>query len=115
MDVLQLELAKLHKDGNLNQSIQDVDKIIEQLERARESIVAGMQTHSPQIWKSGGSWTSAARGNLLDWGEFCGQHSLTPYFRPKLCSLYSREDTKSYEERLRQGQRGSEESTQRSK
>jgi hypothetical protein len=43
MDILQDELAKLHRDGNLNQSIQDVDKIIEQLERARESIVAGMR------------------------------------------------------------------------
>jgi hypothetical protein len=41
MDVLQVELAKLQRDGNLTQSIEDVDKIIEQLERARESIVAG--------------------------------------------------------------------------
>jgi len=41
MDPLLLELAKLQKDGNLKQSIDDVDKIIEQLERARETIVAG--------------------------------------------------------------------------
>lgn len=41
MDILQDELAKLHRDANLTQSIQDVDKIIEQLERARASIVAG--------------------------------------------------------------------------
>lgn len=36
-----MELAKLRRDANLSQSIQDVDKIIEQLERARETIVAG--------------------------------------------------------------------------
>jgi hypothetical protein len=42
MDVLQIELAKLRKDGNLSQSIQDVDKIIEQLERAKAAIVEGM-------------------------------------------------------------------------
>jgi hypothetical protein len=41
MDVLQVELAKLHRDANLTQSIADVDTIIGQLERARESIVAG--------------------------------------------------------------------------
>lgn len=43
MDVLQVELAKLRRDANLGQTIQDVDKIIEQLERARETIVAGMK------------------------------------------------------------------------
>jgi hypothetical protein len=41
MDALQVELAKLRRDANLTQSIEDVDKIIEQLERAREAIVAG--------------------------------------------------------------------------
>ena len=41
MDGLQVELAKLRRDANLTQSIEDVDKIIEQLERAREAIVAG--------------------------------------------------------------------------
>jgi hypothetical protein len=41
MDPLLLELAKLQKDGNLKQSIEDVDKIIEQLEKARETIVTG--------------------------------------------------------------------------
>ena len=44
MDVLQVELAKLRKDANLTQSIEDVDKIIEQLERARESIFTGMRS-----------------------------------------------------------------------
>ncbi|RDL33142.1 Uncharacterized protein BP5553_08581 [Venustampulla echinocandica] len=39
MDTLQLELAKLGRDANLTQSIADVDKIIEQLERARGAIV----------------------------------------------------------------------------
>ena len=41
MDALQIELAKLRRDANLSQSIHDVDKIIEQLEHARESIVSG--------------------------------------------------------------------------
>ena len=41
MDLLQIELAKLRRDANLSQSIQDVDKIIEQLEKARETIAAG--------------------------------------------------------------------------
>jgi FtsZ-binding cell division protein ZapB len=41
MDILQVELAKLRRDANLTQSIEDVQKIIEQLERARELIVAG--------------------------------------------------------------------------
>lgn len=43
MDALQLELAKLRRDANLSQSIQDVDNIIAQLENARESIVSGMK------------------------------------------------------------------------
>ena len=42
MDALQLELARLRRDANLKQSIDDVDLIIAQLEGARESIVAGM-------------------------------------------------------------------------
>lgn len=49
MDVLQLELARLQRDANLSQSIQDVDSIIEQLERAREAIVAGERT-SKRFW-----------------------------------------------------------------
>lgn len=44
MDALQLELAKLRRDANLSQSIQDVDNIIAQLENARESIVSGMRS-----------------------------------------------------------------------
>jgi hypothetical protein len=44
METLQLELAKLRRDANLTQSIEDVDKIIAQLEKARESIVAGMDS-----------------------------------------------------------------------
>lgn len=39
MDNLDLELAKLRRDANLGESIQDVDKIIDQLELAREQIV----------------------------------------------------------------------------
>lgn len=46
MDPLLTELAKLQKDGNLKQSIDDVDKIIEQLEKARETIVAGKDQRS---------------------------------------------------------------------
>ena len=41
MDVLQVELAKLRRDANLKQSIEDVDKIIQQLEKARDTIAAG--------------------------------------------------------------------------
>ncbi|RDW87650.1 hypothetical protein BP5796_03344 [Coleophoma crateriformis] len=39
MDVLQTELARLRRDANLTKSIEDVDKIIEQLCEAREKIV----------------------------------------------------------------------------
>jgi hypothetical protein len=46
MDALQIELAKLRRDANLSQSIQDVDKIIEQLENARESVVSGTENPS---------------------------------------------------------------------
>ena len=45
MDHLQIELAKLRRDANLKQSMDDVDKIIEQLERARETIIAGTKTN----------------------------------------------------------------------
>jgi hypothetical protein len=41
MDSLQDDLAKLRRDANLSQSIANVDKIIQQLERARETIEAG--------------------------------------------------------------------------
>jgi hypothetical protein len=41
MDSLQDELAKLRRVANLSQSIEDVDKIIQQLERARGTIEAG--------------------------------------------------------------------------
>lgn len=41
MDNLQIELAKLRRDANLTESIEDVDKILEQLEAAREQIVQG--------------------------------------------------------------------------
>ncbi|KAH8596565.1 CTLH/CRA C-terminal to lish motif domain-containing protein [Bisporella sp. PMI_857] len=44
MDTLQLELARMRRDANLKQSVDDVDKIIEQLERARETIVADPQS-----------------------------------------------------------------------
>jgi len=49
MDTLQVELAAMRREANLSQSIQDVDKIIEQLERARESIVSGMASFSPYV------------------------------------------------------------------
>jgi hypothetical protein len=41
MDSLQDDLAKLRRDANLSQSIADVDKIIQQLEKARGTIEAG--------------------------------------------------------------------------
>ena len=43
MEALQLELAKLRRDSHFTQSIDEVDKIIAQLERAKETIVAGMR------------------------------------------------------------------------
>ena len=42
MDSLQIELAKLRRDANLYKSIEDVDSIIEQLERARQAVVSGI-------------------------------------------------------------------------
>jgi hypothetical protein len=42
MDVIQIELAKLRRDASLSQSVADVDRIIEQLERARETILESM-------------------------------------------------------------------------
>ena len=41
MDVLERELIKLQRDSSFEQSLEDVDKIIQQLEKAREAIVAG--------------------------------------------------------------------------
>lgn len=41
MDVLESEITKLLKDSNLRKSIKDVEIIIDQLEKARETIVAG--------------------------------------------------------------------------
>ncbi|KAL3423453.1 hypothetical protein PVAG01_05200 [Phlyctema vagabunda] len=40
MDILQTDLARLRRDATLGQSIEDVDKIIEQLCQARETIAA---------------------------------------------------------------------------
>jgi hypothetical protein len=45
MDSLQDDLAKLRRDANLSQSIADVDKIIQQLEKARGTIEAGECAH----------------------------------------------------------------------
>jgi len=41
MDVLETELTRLHGEATLSQSIEDVDEILEQLCRARDSITAG--------------------------------------------------------------------------
>jgi len=41
MDVLETELARLQREATLSQSVEDVDKILEQLFRARDSIAAG--------------------------------------------------------------------------
>jgi hypothetical protein len=103
MDVLQLELAKLHKDGNLTQSIQDVDKIIEQLERARGSIVAGKRCYFLQVRRSGGGWAIGQARRIVE--TILGATCTDPLLRPKLRSIYSRQDTKPHEERLRQSQR----------
>jgi hypothetical protein len=49
MDILNNDLAKLRNDANLEQSIRDVDKIIEQLERAREQIVESKKASSGRV------------------------------------------------------------------
>lgn len=41
MDALETELARLQREATLSQSIEDVDKIIEQLCRERDSIASG--------------------------------------------------------------------------
>lgn len=41
MNVLERELHKLQRDSGFEQSLDDVDKIIQQLENAREAIVTG--------------------------------------------------------------------------
>lgn len=46
MDILELELSRLHRDATLIHSIDDVDKIIDQLCKARESIATGKQCRS---------------------------------------------------------------------
>ncbi|KAA8574769.1 hypothetical protein EYC84_004018 [Monilinia fructicola] len=51
MDVLEKELMKLQRDSSFNQSIEDVDKIIQQLERAREAIVSEPQSASITLAK----------------------------------------------------------------
>lgn len=94
MDILQDELAKLHRDANLTQSIQDVDKIIEQLERARASIVAGRRASFVQVLKIGGCGTSNAR-KTIRWT------SLSPFYRSKFSIVHSCKDPKSPEEWLR--------------
>jgi hypothetical protein len=43
MDALQIELAKLRRGANLKETLDDVDQIIEQLEKARETITEGMK------------------------------------------------------------------------
>jgi hypothetical protein len=43
MEVLQTELARLQRDGTLSQSIEDVDKVLEQLYKAREGIAKGLR------------------------------------------------------------------------
>lgn len=42
MDTIQIELARMAKGASLTQSIEDVDKILEQLVSAREVIANGM-------------------------------------------------------------------------
>lgn len=48
MDVLEKELIKLQKNTSFDQTIEDVDKIIQQLERARDAIDSGTYTPSPK-------------------------------------------------------------------
>jgi hypothetical protein len=41
MDVLESELGRLHRETTLSRSVEDVDKILEQLCNARASIATG--------------------------------------------------------------------------
>lgn len=41
MDALETELSRLQRDAALSQSVEHVDKILEQLCRARDAITAG--------------------------------------------------------------------------
>lgn len=41
MDALEKDLARLAKEATLSQSVEDVDKILEQLVQAREAIANG--------------------------------------------------------------------------
>jgi hypothetical protein len=48
MDVLEAELGRLHREATLSKSVEDVNKILEQLCNARESIAAGKCTLGAQ-------------------------------------------------------------------
>lgn len=47
MDTLKEEHARLERDGNLQKSIDDVQKTIDLLTKARSTIAAGMTSISP--------------------------------------------------------------------
>jgi hypothetical protein len=49
MDALETELIRLQRDATLFQSVEDVDKILEQLCRARDSIAAGENPSRSEI------------------------------------------------------------------
>lgn len=48
MDVLEKEIIKLQRDSSFDQSIEDVDKIIRQLEKARGAIESGTYILDPR-------------------------------------------------------------------
>lgn len=52
MDVLEKEIIKLQRDSSFDQSIEDVDKIIQQLEKARDAIESGTYILNPRRSKS---------------------------------------------------------------
>jgi hypothetical protein len=87
MDPLLLELAKLQRDGNLKQSIEDVDKIIEQLEKARDTIVAGKEAPPTE------SEVAGSEARLIV--------TIADFFRSQLCLYYACETTESTEAWLR--------------
>ncbi|TGO07374.1 hypothetical protein BTUL_0285g00050 [Botrytis tulipae] len=51
MDVLEKEIVKLQRDSSFDQSIEDVDKIIQQLEKARDTIESEPQFASITLTK----------------------------------------------------------------
>jgi len=87
MDNLQIELAKLRRDANLTESIQDVDKVLEQLEAAREAIVQG-EFFIARAEQQESSRSLSTRPPLLIIRHICTDASQIQTQRPLLLQNY---------------------------